>query len=78
MEPHPTDIKPLSPQMLKALSGMAKGKPRAQIAREMSISPHTLKAYLSTAFMRLGAHNAPEAVAKMAELGLLKAEGEHG
>lgn len=71
-ETHPVLETNLSPQMLAAISGVAQGKRRSQIADEMGISIHTLKTYLDRAYQRLGARNAPEACAKAANLGILK------
>jgi DNA-binding NarL/FixJ family response regulator len=61
----------LSPRQVEALQGLAAGKSRAQVARDMNISVHTLKSYLFIAFRRLGARNAPEAVAIMARKQML-------
>ncbi|MFK5165302.1 LuxR C-terminal-related transcriptional regulator, partial [Propionibacterium freudenreichii] len=43
MEPHPTETKPLSPQQRRVLSGVAQGKSRAQIAKELGISINTVR-----------------------------------
>jgi DNA-binding CsgD family transcriptional regulator len=71
MDPHPTKIN-LSPRQLEALQWVARGLSRPVIARNMGISTHTLRGYMQAVFGKLGAHNAPEAVAKASALGLLK------
>ena len=65
--PEPEFGKPLSPSMLLAVRGLAQGKQREVIARDMGISPDTLKTYLSKAYRRLGAGNAAGAVALAAQ-----------
>jgi len=65
-----TRTKWLSPRMLTALKGIAQGKTRTELAVEMGISMNTLKTYLERAYDRLGAHNAPEAIARARRHGL--------
>jgi len=65
----------ISPQMLRALSALANGKSRKQIAFEMGISVHTLKTYLWKVYRRLGAQNAPQAVAEALKRGLIGHNG---
>ena len=65
-----------SPQMLRALDALARGKPRKQIAFEMGISEHTLKTYLWKVYQRLNVQNAPQAVAEALERGLIGRSGK--
>ena len=58
----------LSPRELEVLQGLALGKTHSQLAVEMGISTHTLKAYLVRAYRFLGAVNAPDAVQKLHRL----------
>ena len=66
----------LSPQMLRALRALARGKSRKQIAFEMGISQHTLKTYLWKVYRRLDVQNAPQAVAEALERGLIRCGGK--
>ncbi len=71
MEPHPVKPISLSPQMLKILYLVSKGKSHAEISRELAISEHTVRHYLYKAYDRLGVHKAPEAVTQATRLNLL-------
>lgn len=60
--PQPT--RPLSPREVDALTFLAMGYGRAQVAEMLSISEHTLRAYIESARFKLGASNTIHAVAK--------------
>lgn len=60
--PEPT--RPLSPREVDALTFLAMGYGRAQVADMLSISEHTLRAYIESARFKLGASNTIHAVAK--------------
>lgn len=69
-----TDVHPsksLSPRESDALSLLAMGYSRAQAADSLSISEHTLRAYIEAARMKLGAQNTTHAVAKALSQGLI-------
>lgn len=60
--PEPT--RHLSPREVDALTFLAMGYGRAQVAEMLSISEHTLRAYIESARFKLGASNTIHAVAK--------------
>jgi DNA-binding CsgD family transcriptional regulator len=61
----------LSPRELAAMTYLAKGMNRAQAAREMEISEHTLRVYIEAARHKLGAINTTHAVARALSRGLI-------
>ena len=61
----------LSPRELDVLSQVALGCGNAEIARRLSLSPETVKAYLRSATGKLEVHNRNEAVVAARRLGLL-------
>lgn len=61
----------LSPREVDVLSLLAMGYSRAQAADSLSISEHTLRAYIEAARFKLNAQNTTHAVAKAIQLGLL-------
>lgn len=60
--PEPT--RPLSPREVDALTYLAMGYARGQVSEMLSISEHTLRAYIESARFKLGATNTVHAVAK--------------
>ncbi|MEY8883053.1 autoinducer binding domain-containing protein [Donghicola sp. XS_ASV15] len=56
--------KALSPREVDAMSFLARGMSRAQIAVKLDISEHTLRAYIESARRKLDATNTTHAVAK--------------
>ena len=69
---HPVDVtRPLSPREIDAMTLIALGYNRAQVARSLSISEHTLRAYIESARFKLGASNTTHAVARAVSLGLI-------
>ena len=56
--------RPLSPRERDALTLLALGQSRVQAAEALSISEHTLRAYVESARLKLGAANTTHAVAR--------------
>jgi len=54
---------PLSPREREVLNRVAAGLPNKLIARELSLSPNTVKFHLQAAFDKLGVNSRAEAVA---------------
>jgi DNA-binding CsgD family transcriptional regulator len=54
-----------------ALTLLALGHSRAQAANALSISEHTLRAYIESARLKLGAANTTHAVARAISRGLI-------
>lgn len=63
--------RPLSPREIDAMTMIALGYNRAQVASSLSISEHTLRAYIESARFKLGATNTTHAVARAVSLGLI-------
>lgn len=55
--------RPLSPREVDALSMLAAGQSRGQAADKLKISEHTLRVYIESARLKLGAQNTTHAVA---------------
>lgn len=62
---------PLSPREVDGLSLLAMGYSRAQVARTLNISEHTLRVYIESARFKLGAVNTLHAVARATARGLI-------
>jgi len=60
----PEVTRPLSPREVDALTFLAMGYARGQVAEMLAISEHTLRAYIASARFKLGAANTMHAVAK--------------
>ncbi len=60
----------LSPRQQHVLAGLNRGLSTKSIARELAISEHTVKEYLSEIFRLLGVHNRTEAVITASRLRL--------
>lgn len=60
----PEPAKPLSPREIDALTFLAMGYGRGQVAEMLKISEHTLRAYIESSRFKLGAMNTIHAVAK--------------
>jgi DNA-binding CsgD family transcriptional regulator len=69
------DINPptpsLSPRESDALTHLANGLSRAQVAEKLKISEHTLRVYIESARFKLGAANTTHAVARAMIRGLI-------
>jgi len=59
----PATGRPLSPREVDALTHLAEGKSRERVAEALQISQHTLRAYIESARLKLGATNTTHAVA---------------
>ncbi|MEB8387119.1 autoinducer binding domain-containing protein [Rhodobacteraceae bacterium KMM 6894] len=68
---HPEPSQPLSPREVDAITLLAMGYSRAQVAQTLSISEHTLRAYIESARFKLGALNTVHAVARALSRGLI-------
>jgi len=64
----------LSPRQRDVLFGLCRGLPTKSIARELSLSEHTVKDYVSAVFQLLSVHNRTEAVIKASQMQLFSAE----
>jgi len=62
---------PLSPREVDAMTLLAIGYSRAQVAASLSISEHTLRVYIESARFKLGALNTTHAVARALSQGLI-------
>lgn len=71
----PETVRPLSPREIDALTFLAMGYGRAQVAEMLSISEHTLRAYIESARFKLGAVNTVHAVARAITEGLIVVGG---
>ena len=69
VENHPT-VK-LSPREIDSLTLLGLGQNRAHVAEALSISEHTLRVYIESSRLKLGANNTTHAVAKAMVKGLI-------
>lgn len=67
----PEPVKPLSGREVDVLTYLAMGYSRGQVAQTLSISEHTLRAYVESARFKLGATNTMHAVARAVAEGLI-------
>ena len=68
---HPEPVRPLSPREVDTLTFLAMGYGRGQVADMLSISEHTLRAYIESARFKLGAANTTHAVARALGEGMI-------
>jgi len=77
--PRPADsfrlIDPLSKSEIRVLRYMPTNLSTPEIARELSLSVHTIRTHIRHLFAKLGAHGRTEAVARARALGLLAPVG---
>ncbi|NDU99904.1 helix-turn-helix transcriptional regulator [Pseudoroseicyclus tamaricis] len=71
----PEPVRGLSPREVEALTFLAMGYARAQVADMLSISEHTLRAYIESARFKLSAINTVHAVARAIAEGLIVTSG---
>lgn len=71
----PEPVRPLSPREADALSFLAMGYSRSQASDMLSISEHTLRAYIESARHKLGAQNTVHAVARALSEGFIVVSG---
>ena len=74
-ERHPEPVRLLSPREVDTLTFLAMGYGRGQVAEMLSISEHTLRAYIESARFKLGALNTTHAVARALTEGLIVVGG---
>lgn len=67
----PDPVKPLSGREIDVLTYLAMGYSRSQVAQTLTISEHTLRAYVESARFKLGASNTMHAVARAVSEGLI-------
>ncbi|WP_299415464.1 autoinducer binding domain-containing protein [uncultured Sulfitobacter sp.] len=67
----PEQQQALSPREVDAMTLLAIGYSRAQVANKLSISEHTLRVYIESARFKLGALNTTHAVARAMSRGLI-------
>jgi len=67
----PEQSQALSPREVDAMTFLAMGYSRAQVAETLSISEHTLRVYIESARFKLGAMNTTHAVARAMSRGLI-------
>ena len=67
----PEAARALSPREVDAMTFLAMGYSRAQVANTLSISEHTLRVYIESARFKLGAANTTHAVARALQHGLI-------
>ncbi|MCR8548098.1 LuxR family transcriptional regulator [Salipiger sp. P9] len=67
----PEAAQPLSPREVEAMTLLAVGYSRAQVAETLNISEHTLRVYIESARFKLGAMNTTHAVARALSRGLI-------
>lgn len=67
----PEQSQQLSPREIDAMTLLAIGYSRAQVAETLSISEHTLRVYIESARFKLGAANTTHAVARALTRGLI-------
>ena len=71
----PEPMRPLSPREVDTLTYLAMGYSRGQVAEMLSISEHTLRAYIESARFKLGAVNTTHAVARSLSEGMIVVGG---
>jgi len=65
------DTDNLTPREMQVLQHMAEGLPNKQIARELGISPNTVKFHVNAILSKLGAQSRTEAVVRATRAGLI-------
>jgi LuxR family transcriptional regulator, maltose regulon positive regulatory protein len=71
----PRLTEPLSQSEIRVLRYMPTNLSTPEIARELSVSVHTIQTHIRHLFAKLGAHGRTEAVARARALGLLAPSG---
>ncbi|UWQ92207.1 autoinducer binding domain-containing protein [Rhodobacteraceae bacterium M382] len=67
----PEQSRALSPREVDAMTLLAMGYSRAQVANTLAISEHTLRVYIESARFKLGAMNTTHAIARAMSRGLI-------
>jgi len=65
-------VEPLSQRELEVLHLMALGRTNQEIARQLIVSPGTVKAHTASIYRKLDVANRTEAVARARQLGILR------
>ena len=68
-------IAPLSERELELVRLLARGLSNKEIARELVISPNTVKVHLGNIYPKLGVSSRAEAIIVAIQTGLVKVEG---
>ena len=71
----PEPVRPLSPREVDTLTFLAMGYSRGQVADMLSISEHTLRAYIESARFKLNAANTTHAITRAITEGLIVVGG---
>ena len=61
----------ISPRELTVLQALAAGQSNKEVARELGVSPNTIKTHISRLFEKLGAKRRTDAIARARDLGVL-------
>ena len=62
----------ISPRELAVLAELAAGRSNKEIARQLDVSPNTVKTHVARLFEKLGARRRTDAIAKARELGIIR------
>lgn len=62
----------ISPRELAVLTEIAAGRSNKEIARQLDVSPNTVKTHVARLFEKLGAKRRTDAIAKAKELGIVR------
>lgn len=62
----------ISPRELTVLTEIAAGRSNKEIARQLDVSPNTVKTHVARLFEKLGAKRRTDAIAKARELGIVR------
>ena len=62
----------ISPRELAVLTEIAAGRSNKEIARQLDVSPNTVKTHVARLFEKLGAKRRTDAIAKARELGIVR------
>jgi DNA-binding CsgD family transcriptional regulator len=68
---HPAPVSPLSEQERRVLTLLAKGKSPSEVARELGITPRTLRNHIHRTNHKLRTHNRLESVMRALRRGLI-------
>ena len=62
----------ISPRELSVLAEIVAGRSNKEIARQLNVSPNTVKTHVARLFEKLGAKRRTDAIAKARELGIVR------
>lgn len=72
----PTQIVVLTPREVEVLRLVAEGCTAWEMAIRLGVSPHTVVTHIKNAYRKLSVRNAPSAVMRAMQLGLLQLEAQ--